>query len=335
MTDLGNGIGIASLTKRAAVMALTLLGASLCISGVQAEDYPSKPIHMIVPFTPGGLSDVVARLVGNRLTQILGQSVIIDQKPGASGMIGTNAGAKAPPDGYTIVLVSNNLTLNPYFLASKMEYSNSELAPISLLLRTPQVLIVNKDLPVQNLQQLKEMVKAKPGQVSYASAGTGTQSALGGLWLAEVLGGEMTGVPYKGGSQSVTDVAGGRVSMMFDPAFTAIGNVATGRTRALAIAGEHRVKAMPDVPTFREEGYKDFTLQAYVALLAPAKTPAPIMTKLSQAVAQVMAMPDVRDQLERSGIEVIASTPEQFASFIKEDTERWAKFGKDHAIEPQ
>lgn len=281
-----------------------------------AQDYPNKPIRLIVPFAPGGTTDIVARIVADPLGKALGQTVVVENKGGAGGAIGATEVARANADGYTLgVATVSTMAVNPAANA-KLSYKISDFAPISNIAGVPNVLVVNPAVPANDIKAFIDLLKKNPNKYSYASSGTaGIGHMMGELFLAGS-GTDMVHVPYKGAGPALIDVVGGSVPVMFDNLPSSIGHIKDGRLRALAMAAPKRLEAFPNVPTFAEVGLKDVNDQAWYGLLAPAKTPEAIQKKLRDALVQVLSQPEIRDKLKQQGAEPIGNTPTEFKAQI-------------------
>ena len=290
----------------------------------QSNSYPTRPIRLIVPFAPGGGLEITARSIGQKLTDKYGQSVIVDNRPGAATIVGTEIASKASPDGYTLLMITTTFAINPS-LYGKLPYDPlRDFTPVTQINSVPNILVVNPALPANSVRDLIALAKAKPGQINYASAGSGTSPHLAAELLKTMAGIDMTHIPYKGIPPAVTDVIGGRVSMLMTTTISASPHVKSGRLRALAVTSPKRLHVMPDVPTIAETvpGYE---ADAFQAMVAPAGTPASIVRQLAADVAAIIALPDVRERLTADGAEPIGSTPEAFAVFLKKEMVKWTK----------
>lgn len=324
------------ITRRAlcalgAVACASLLGLTTPVPAF-AQDYPSKPIRLVVPQPPGGPTDIVARLVAQKLSERLGQQVVVDNKPGAGSNIGTEIVAKAPKDGYTLVMATVQHIVNPFLFASMPFDPVKDFAPISLMTKAYIVLVVNPDVPVKNVRELLAYAKATPGGVSWASAGNGGTSHLALELLKVEAGIPATHVPYKGTPPALADVMGGRVPVMFDGVVTSLPQIKAGKLRPLAVASLTRSPLLPDVPTMTEAGVPGFEAVGLAGILAPAGTPPAIVERLSREIAAILRTPEVKSQLESMGLEVVASTPADFAAYIEADSKKWGKIIKDAGI---
>jgi tripartite-type tricarboxylate transporter receptor subunit TctC len=297
---------------------LVMMAASGPVIGQPA--YPSKPIRMIVPFPPGGSIDPVARLIGPKLADSLGQPVVVDNRPGANGTIGTDILAKSPPDGYTIILLGASTHVTNALLMRNLPYDSfKDFAPVATIQRSDYVLVVHPSLPANSLRELVALAKSKPGQISYASSGNGNLNHLAAELFNMMTGIKTHHVPYKGGGQALTDVMSGQVHMHFSVLISAIPQIRSGRLKAIAIGGDMRFAALPQVPTFTEAGLPGFSLRPWQGVLAPARTPRPIIDRLSGEIARIIALPDIKERLVSLGMQPLISTPEQFAALMADD----------------
>jgi len=321
------------ITIKALVLLVTLASAlGACSSQAQGQDvadFPTKPIRIIVPYAPGGGGDAVVRYMSDKLAEELKQPIIIENKPGASGFIGAQAAATAAPDGYTLVMVfDGTVVVAPHLLKAPFN-TLTDFAPITKLNDATIVLALNKNVPVRNLTELISYAKSLPNPMEFGSTGQGSSTHLAGELLAMQTGMKLQHIPYKGGGQAVTDVAAGQIPMIITVVPTVMAHITQGRLVPIAVSGERRSASLPDVPTFTESGATNFDVTSWYGLLAPAKTPRPIINKLQQAIAKVMQMPEVRERYLKSSFEPVANSPEEFAKQLKVDYERWGKVVKD------
>ena len=308
------------------LVAATLL--SLFASTVHAQSFPAKPVTLVVPFPPGGTTDVLARTLANKLNELWGQPVVVENRPGAGATIGAAAVAKAPADGHTLLMgaVHHAIATSVY---PKLPYDfQKDFAPVSVVALVPNVLVVNPSVPAKSAKELIAHAKANPGKVTYGSNGQGTAQHLIGEQFAGMTGTELVHVPYKGSGPLTQALLGGEITMSFDTVTPVLPHIKEGKLRALAVTTGKRSSALPDVPTLAEAALPGFDLGSWFGVLAPAKTPAAILTKLNADIVKVLNMPDVRKRLEDIGAEPVANTPEQMAALIRSDTENFAKLVK-------
>ena len=284
------------------------------------QPYPSKPIRLIVPFPPGGSIDPVARLIGPKLSESLGQPVLVDNRPGANGAIGTEILAKSPPDGHTLILLGASTHVTNALLVRNLPYDSfKDFAPVATVQRSDYVLVVHPALPANTLKELIALAKSRPGQIAYASSGNGNLNHLAAELFNMMTGIKTHHVPYKGGGQALTDLMSGQVQMHFSVLISAIPQIKSGRLKAIAIGGETRFAALPQVPTFTEAGLPGFSLRPWQGVLAPARTPRPIIDRLSSEIGKIVALPEIRERLVSLGMQPLISTPEQFAALMADD----------------
>ena len=303
---------------RATAGALLLLAAPLSM----AQAWPTRPIRLVVPFPPGGLIDNMARLVGSRLSQELGQPVVIDNKPGAGGNVGAAEVARAPADGYTLLMASPALTISPA-IYKNLPYQPSQLAPVALLGRVPNVLLVNPASGIGKVQDLVGRAKAKPGQLNYASNGNGTSLHLSAELFKRRSETFITHVPYRGAAAAITALLSGEVDMMFDNLPSAIGQIQAGKLRALAVTTAQRSTALPDVPTLAEAGMEGFNVSAWFGVAAPAGLPAPVATRLADALQKVVQQPEVAVAMQRQGADPAFMDAASAAAVLNTDAAQW------------
>jgi tripartite-type tricarboxylate transporter receptor subunit TctC len=293
----------------------------------QAASYPSKPVRLILPYPPGGSTSVTGRLLGQKLTEAWGQQVIVDNRPGGNTIIGSEALVRSPPDGYTIMMVTSTHTINPSILKTPYD-AVKDFAPVTTISRAPFGLVVHPALPVKTLKEFIALAKARPGQIDYASSGTGTSNHLAVELLSMHAGIKLTHIPYKGGGPAMTDLLGGQVQVHMNVPPNLIPNIKAGRLKGLAITGEARLPNLPDVPTFAEAGLPKFNPTNWQAILAPAATPKPIVDKLAADIANALQTPDLRDKFAAQGMSAWHMTPEQLAALIRSEMETFAKVVK-------
>jgi len=293
-----------------------------------AQSYPAKPIRMIVPYAPGGGVDIIARATAQELSKRVHQQIIVENRTGAGGNVGSEHVAKSAPDGYTLLMASPANTINPSLYA-KMPYEPlRDLAAVALVASVPAVLLVNRSLPVQNVKQLVALAKARPGALTYGSGGSGSTEHLAGEMFKTFAGVDMLHVPYKGGAQVIVDVISGQIAMMFVNQVAALPQVQGGRVRALAVAGNKRSPSLPDVPTFVESGFKDFVISVWWGVMGPAGMPKDVVTLLNREIVAGLASPDMGQRLQAMSAQPIGGTPDEFAAFFAAETKRWAPIVK-------
>ncbi len=292
------------------------------------QTYPSKPVRLVVPYTPGGGADTTARLIAPRLQEALGQTVVIDNKPGAGGSIGDDAVAKAAPDGHTLLIGAFAHAVNPSLMGRMPFRTPEDFAPISLLVTVPELLVVTPSFPAKTVQELVAMAKAQPGKLSYASSGNGSAQHLAAELFRMRTGIDIQHVPYKGGSLAIADVAAGHVPFYFGNMSAALPQARGGKVRALAVTSPQRSPAAPEVPTMAESGVQGCEIFEWNALLAPAATPPDIVKRLHAEVAKVMAMEDIRAKFADLGAQAVGSNPEELAAFLKLEMAKWAEVVK-------
>jgi tripartite-type tricarboxylate transporter receptor subunit TctC len=298
-----------------------------------AQTFPARPVRFVVPFAPGGNTDMMARTLGQKVTENLRQNVIIENRGGAATLVGAEVVATAPPDGYTILLAtSTTLAINPH-LYRKLPYDPSrDFAPIMLIGRTPLVLVLHPSVPVKNIKELLALARAKPGQLTYGTGGTGSQSFMAMAMLRNLTQTDMIEVPYKGSGPADIDLLSGQIAMMFQN--TAAEYIKAGRLRAIAQSGEKRMATLPDVPTIEEAGVKGCVFYSWQGIVAPAATPPAAVKKLNDEFNKALTDAAVRTRMSRDGAELFGGTPEHFAQYIKSETVRFGKLIRDVGVRP-
>ncbi len=326
------------IVHRSAFVLLFALGLVLVAAAVPAaaQQYPTRPVRFVVPFAPGGSADTLARSIGPKLSEYLGEQVVVDNRPGANGDIGMLMVARAAPDGYTIVLgYIANLGIGPS-LYQKMPYDPvKDFATITQVAGASNILVVHPSVPVKNFKEFIAYVKANPKQVNFASAAVASVGHLTGELLNQLAGIDMVHVPYKGSGQAITDLVGGHVKVMISGMASTLPHVKTGKLRGLATTGLERTPATTDVPTIAESGFRGFEATSWFGVLAPAKTPKPIITRLHGDIVKALKQPDVDQRLTNVGFEIVGSTPEQFAAYIKSEIKKWEKVVKASGAKPE
>jgi tripartite-type tricarboxylate transporter receptor subunit TctC len=301
----------------------------LALSYGATAQYPNKPIHLIVPFGPGGFTDVAARILQKELQPVLGQPVIVENKPGAGSTIGTDFVAKAPPDGYNLVMISTTHVISPH-LYKEMPYDPiRDFTPVMKLAEGPYVLVVNSKTPYKSVRDLVAAAKASPGTIDFASSGNGSSQHLVGALFMNMSGAKLNHVPYKGSNQAMQDVIGGVVPVSFVGMPNALPNIASGKIRALAVTTKTRDPDMPNVPTMEEAGVKGYDATIWLALLAPRGTPPDVVQKINAAVREVLAKPDAKKLMNSAGVDVAPSSPEELEKLLVSELDRWGKVVKE------
>jgi tripartite-type tricarboxylate transporter receptor subunit TctC len=320
--------------KRAAgcvIVAAALALSSACL----AQTYPDRPIKLIAPFAPGGPVDAVARVLAPKLSESLGQQLYVENHPGGSGNIGTALAAKAAPDGYTILVISSTLVVNPSLFAKLGFDTLKDLAPVSLVAVSPQILLVHPSVPATSIKELVAWAKASPGKHSYAHAGLGTPGYLAGEMLKQAFGLDLVAVSFNGGGPAMTSTIGGHTPIVFTSIASAAAQVKSGTVRPLAVTSPHRSPALPDVPTMAESDAPGQESELILGVLVPAGTPRDIVERLHREIVKVVATPDVRERLTALGFEPIASTPQEFADRIRAEIGKWAEVIRAAGIKAQ
>lgn len=317
---------------RMLLRSLLLLGC-LLPAAVQAQAWPNRPITLVVPYPPGGTTDIVARLVAPKLAEALGQPVVVDNKAGAGGTIGAAFVAKSQADGYTLLLGTPPDQVTGQFLTKQLAYDPAkDFAPVSLLVRGANVFVVNPNVPAKTLAEFIALAKQKPGKLNFASAGKGNTSHLSGELFKARAGIDITHVPYRGNAPASQDLLAGHVEALFEAPAASLGNIRENRVRPLAVTSDHRLSSLPDVPTFAEAGVKDMEVYTWFSLLLPAKTPADIVAKLNAATSKALDDAAIRGRLEDMSFEVVGGKPEVFGAFLTAERTKWEKVIKDAGI---
>jgi tripartite-type tricarboxylate transporter receptor subunit TctC len=300
---------------------------------VAADNYPAKPIRLIVPFPPGGPADALARLVGEKMAASLGKAIVVENRPGAGGNIGMEVGARAAPDGYTLVLApAGNLTVNPSLYRSMPYDVGRDFAPITVLATVPNILVVHPSVPAKTVTELVQYAKAHPGELNFSSPGNGSGAHLAGELLKSMAKIDMTHIPFNGIAPAVTAVLGGQVQAMFAGAPSVLQHVKSGTLRALGVASLARIAAAPDLPTLAESGFPGFDVTSWYGIVAPAGTPSQVIDRLHGEMTKALNEPDVREKLAGLGAEPVGNTPAEFAATIRSETAKWSKIVKDAKI---
>ncbi len=307
-------------------MAAGAAACALLLNAADAQTYPARQIRIVTPYAPGGTADILSRVVAQKLSETWGQQVVVDNRPGASGMLGADIAAKAAPDGHTILMAYVAEIAITQSLFRSMTYDPvRDLAPVTLAAVTPMIFVVHPSLPARNVSELVALAKSRPGQLPYASAGNGSPAHLASELLQRSARIEITHVPYKGAAPALTDLLGGHVVMFFSGMPPAMPHVKAGKLRAIAVSTAKRSPAAPDVPTVAESGVRDFDISTWFGVFAPAATSRDIIGKLNAEISRALTLPDVRERLAREGAETAPNSPEQFGKFIQSEIAKFAR----------
>ena len=323
-------MAIFRIQRRTVLQAAAALACGCAMAAASAQGYPTRPITIIVPFSAGGTTDILARIVGQGLTTELGQSVIVDNKPGAGGNIGASLAAKAQPDGYTLFMGTVGTHAINQALYKKMPFDPvKDFAPLTRVATVPNLLVAHPSQPFKTVKEVIAYAKAHPGDVTYGSPGSGSSPHVSGALFQSLTGAQITHVPYKGSAPAMSDLLGGQIAVMFDNMPSAIQHVRSGKLRPIAVTTAKRSPELPDVPTIAEAGVPGYEATSWFGMFAVAGTPKPVLDKLHAALAKVLSQPDVKKKIADQGGDVVVETPEQFAAFIKAETAKWGKVVKE------
>lgn len=313
-----------------------IFSASVFMGSAVAQEYPSRPIRMIVAYPPGGGTDIVGRLIAHKLSENLGQNVVVDNRGGATGNIGTELAARATPDGHTLLMGNVAPNAINVSLFNKLPYDPvKDFAPVSLVAVTPNILVVPPSLPVKTVKDLIALAKSKPGTLNFPSAGVGSSSHLAGEMLKTMAGIDMVHVPYKGGGPALVALLSGQVQLMFATLPAAMPHVKSGKLRPVAVTSGKRSLTLSDLPTIAESGIAGYEAATWYGLLAPARTPKPVVTRLHGEVVKILAVPGAREQLADQGFEPVGNTPQEFGAYIRAEIVKWGKVIRDAGIKPE
>jgi tripartite-type tricarboxylate transporter receptor subunit TctC len=322
--------------SRLGAAAVAALAVSAAFSPAHAQTYPSRAITLVIPFAPGGSTSIVGRGIADKMSELLGEKVVVDNRPGAGGTVGTKAVAKSEPDGYTLVLgYTGTLAIGPSLYKSAGYDPRKDFAPIGLIGNAPNSLVVHPSFPAKTVAELVAYAKANPGKVNFGSAGAGTVSHITGEYFASSAGITLVHIPYKGTGPALTDLLGGHIPMAFAPIPASHPSVTAGLLRALAVTSTTRSSLLPDVPTMAEAGLKGFDASLYYGLAAPAGTPRPIIDKLNKTLRDALASDEVKKQLGQDGTEITPGTPEDYADFIDRDEKKWSQLLKASGVQQE
>jgi tripartite-type tricarboxylate transporter receptor subunit TctC len=302
------------------------------VATAQAQAYPSRPIRLIIPWATGGSTDAVIRVLAPRMSETLGQQVIVDNRPGGASVVGLDAVAKAPPDGYTVGVTTISFGVNPFMIGKMPFETEKDFAPVSQLTEVPTMLVVHPSVPAGSIKELIAFAKSRPGVLNYGSAGNGTVGHLAAELFSYVTAIRMVQVPYKGGGPAVISIVGGETAVLFATIPSALAHVRSGRLVALGVTSSKRDPTLPDTPTIAEAGYPGFAVNEWQGLVVPAGTPRAIVMRLNQEALKHLALPDVKERLSNVGAHVVGSSPEEFAGFIRKELATWSKLIKETGI---
>ena len=304
--------------------------AALALAGVAHAQYPTKPVRIVVPYPAGGTSDILARSIGQKLQELWGQPVIVDNKPGATGNVGAEIVAKSPPDGYTLMLADiGSLAISPSVFSNLPFDPVKDFAPVVMVAYSPHILAVHPSVPAKDVKELIAYAKANPGKLNFAVSGTGGANHLAGIEFAMRSGIQWTYIPYKGGAQAIADVMGGQAQVLFNGMLATYPSVKDGKLRGIAISSEKRFASAPELPTVAEFGFPGFETGSFQGIVAPAGTPKDVIATLHGTISKILATPEMTDRLGKAGAELRPQSPEQFGQFIASEKARWAKVVKD------
>ncbi|MBO1114121.1 tripartite tricarboxylate transporter substrate binding protein [Bordetella petrii] len=313
--------------------AMALAAACAAAPAAAADDYPARPVTLVVPYAPGGGVDTVGRITAKGLGDRLGQPVVVENKPGAGSNVGSDFVAKSAPDGYTLLLASPATAVN-VSLYKRLPFDPArDLRPVTLIGKVPSVMIVNKDLPAKNLKDFVALAKKRPGHLNFGSGGNGTSEHLAGEMFKAMAGIDIVHVPYRGGAAAMSDLLAGRISAIIINQITALPLVQSGKVRALAVADDRRSPSLPDVPTFAEQGYPDYRVSVWWGVMAPSGVPDPVVAKLDDAVRATLQTPQARQRFDAMGVNVLGQGPKEFGAFLKNETQRWGQIVQGAKVE--
>lgn len=316
------------------VMCAVLVAASAG-TGLAQTSYPTRPVRMVVPSSAGGGADIIARIITPRLSERLGQQVIVDNRPGAGTMIGGEVVAKSPPDGYTLLLGISTLATNPVVYKRVLYDAQRDFAPITLAISAPNILVVHPSVPVKTVKELIAFARARPGALNFASAGSGTNPHLSMELFLGMAKLKMVHIPYKGSAPAIIDMLAGHVAVMTATILTGMPHVRTGRLRALGVTSAKRTAAAPEIPTIAEAALPGYEAVQWYGVLAPAQTPKEITARLHTEIARILNLPEIRERFLGDGADPVGNTPEEFGRFIRTEIEKWARVGRDAGIKPE
>lgn len=311
---------------------IIIAGILLCAGRTMAQDYPAKPIRFIIPLAPGGGGDILARSIAQKLNEKWGQPVIVDNRPGGGGVIGTEVVAKAPADGYTILMIATNHTVNPSLIPKLPYDAIADFAPVTQLTASPNILVLHPSLPATSLKELIALARQRPGQLNYSSAGNGTAGHLAAELMKMMAKIDVVHVPYKAAPQALSDLVSGQIQLQFSNLMTALPHVKNGRLRGIAVTTIQRSPAIPELPTMDQAGLRGYRVDQTYGVVAPGRTPAPIIARLNGEIVNILKSPDIGQRMSAEGAMLVGNTPQEYLEYLKAELQKWTKVVKEVGI---
>ncbi len=311
---------------------IIIAGILLCAGRTMAQDYPAKPIRFIIPLAPGGGGDILARSIAQKLNEKWGQPVIVDNRPGGGGVIGTEVVAKAPADGYTILMIATNHTVNPSLIPKLPYDAIADFAPVTQLTASPNILVLHPSLPAASLKELIALARQRPGQLNYSSAGNGTAGHLAAELMKMMAKIDVVHVPYKAAPQALSDLVSGQIQLQFSNLMTALPHVKNGRLRGIAVTTLQRSPAIPELPTMDQAGLRGYRVDQTYGVVAPGRTPAPIVAKLNSEIVNILKSPDIGQRMSAEGAMLVGNTPQEYLEYLKAELQKWTRVVKEVGI---
>ena len=311
---------------------IIIAGILLCAGRTMAQDYPAKPIRFIIPLAPGGGGDILARSIAQKLNEKWGQPVIVDNRPGGGGVIGTEVVAKAPADGYTILMIATNHTVNPSLIPKLPYDAIADFAPVTQLTASPNILVLHPSLPATSLKELIALARQRPGQLNYSSAGNGTAGHLAAELMKMMAKIDVVHVPYKAAPQALSDLVSGQIQLQFSNLMTALPHVKSGRLRGIAVTTLQRSPAIPELPTMDQAGLRGYRVDQTYGVVAPGRTPAPIVAKLNAEIVNILKSPNIGQRMSAEGAMLVGNTPQEYLEYLKAELQKWTRVVKEVGI---
>ena len=311
---------------------IIIAGILLCAGRTMAQDYPAKPIRFIIPLAPGGGGDILARSIAQKLNEKWGQPVIVDNRPGGGGVIGTEVVAKAPADGYTILMIATNHTVNPSLIPKLPYDAIADFAPVTQLTASPNILVLHPSLPATSLKELIALARQRPGQLNYSSAGNGTAGHLAAELMKMMAKIDVVHVPYKTAPQALSDLVSGQIQLQFSNLMTALPHVKNGRLRGIAVTTIQRSPAIPELPTMDQAGLRGYRVDQTYGVVAPGRTPAPIIARLNGEIVNILKSPDIGQRMSAEGAMLVGNTPQEYLEYLKAELQKWTRVVKEVGI---